>query len=277
MNLFEKMLSKYSLDTTTDVTNATRELMQEVALAGLYRGGFFDNAAFYGGSCLRIFYGLERFSENLDFSLLKANQKFSLRPYFKSIETEFNALGMAIEIKEKIKLNKTNIESAFLKQNTPIYNISIQNNKNIKIKFEVDTNPPLGFITENKLLLQPFSFFVKTYSLSDLFAGKMHALIYRNWKTRIKGRDWFDFEWYVKNGVELNLKHFAQRAFQSKHLLSDNLSKQEFINNLKNKVRSTDIEIAKNDIVSFIKDKRILNIWSSNYFLQLSDLIKFKE
>lgn len=275
MDLFDKMLSKYTIETTTDYTNATREVMQEIALAGLYRGGFFDVAAFYGGTCLRIFYGLERFSEDLDFSLLIPNRSFSLQPYFKAIETEFNALGIEIEIIEKNKSTHTSIESAFLKQTLPIYHINFDKNKNIKIKFEIDTNPPLGFETENKLLLQPFSYFVNTYSLPDLFAGKMHALLFRSWRNRVKGRDWFDFEWYIKNNVKLNLNHFSERAFQSKHLPKQTITKNEFVTLLKNKVNSTDIDLAKADVINFIKEKKSLDIWSTNYFLQIVDLIKF--
>lgn len=277
MNLFEKMLSGYTVETSTDLTNATRELMQEIALAGLYRGGFFDVAAFYGGTCLRIFYGLERYSEDLDFSLLTANQNFSLKPYFKSIETEFNALGIEIEITQKVKTSKTNVESAFLKQNSPIYNLNIQNNKQVKIKFEIDTNPPLGFTTENKLLVQPFSFFVNTYTLSDLFARKMYALLYRKWENRIKGRDWFDFEWYVRNKIELNLSHFSHRAYQSKHILSETITKQEFIEALVKKINTLDVNLAKNDVINFIKDKKALDIWSRDYFLHLTKLIKVKK
>ncbi|MBC7694085.1 MAG: nucleotidyl transferase AbiEii/AbiGii toxin family protein [Burkholderiales bacterium] len=269
------MLSKYTIETTTDYTNATREVMQEIALAGLYRGGFFDVAAFYGGTCLRIFYGLERFSEDLDFSLLIPNRAFSLQPYFKAIETEFNALGIEIEIIEKNKSTHTSIESAFLKQTIPIYHINFDKNKNIKIKFEIDTNPPLGFETENKLLLQPFSYFVNTYSLPDLFAGKMHALLFRSWRNRVKGRDWFDFEWYIKNNVKLNLNHFSERAFQSKHLPNQTITKNEFVTLLKNKVNSTDIDLAKADVINFIKEKKSLDIWSTNYFLQIADLLKF--
>ncbi len=275
MDLFDKMLAKYTIETTADFTNATREVFQEIALAGLYRGGFFDVAAFYGGTCLRVFYGLERFSEDLDFSLLVSNKSFSLKPYFKAIEIEFNALGIEIEILEKGKSTQTSIESAFLKQTIPIYHINFQNNQSIKIKFEIDTNPPLGFSTENKLLLQPFSYFVNTYSLPDLFAGKIHALLYRSWKNRVKGRDWFDFEWYVKNDVKLNLNHFSERAFQSKHLSKQTIAKNDFIELLKNKIHRTDIDLAKADVVNFVKDKKTLDIWSANYFLQIADLLKF--
>ncbi len=276
MEVLDKMLSKYKIDTATDVLNANREVMQEIALAGLYRGGFFNKASFYGGTCLRIFYGLDRFSEDLDFSLLKKDEDFKLEPYFNAVKTEFALLGIDVEISGKQKKISTNIESAFLKPTSPVYTLNIQSQKNIKIKFEVDTNPPLGFNVENKLLLQPFSFYVNCFTLPDLFAGKMHALLFRSWKTRIKGRDWYDFEWYVRNNSNLNLSHFAERAFQSQHLPDNNIEKDEFIKILKEKIESVDFKNAAAEVSVFIKDQSALEIWSKDYFLQLADMINFK-
>ena len=198
--------------------------MQEIALAGLYRAGFFEKAAFYGGTALRMFYGLNRFSEDLDFSLLKVDSDFSLDKYLEAILVEFDSLGMKVSVKEKQKTIHSNIESAFLKSETiwnelVLENIIPQNGldqkANIKIKLAVDTEPPLGFETEEKLLLKPFSFYVKCFTISDLFAGKMHALLFRKWKDNVKGRDWYDMEWYIKKGVSLNLKHFLLRAQDS--------------------------------------------------------------
>lgn len=276
MEVLDKMLSKYKIDTATDMLNANREVMQEIALAGLYRGGFFNKASFYGGTCLRIFYGLDRFSEDLDFSLLKKDEDFKLEPYFNAVKTEFALLGIDVEISGKQKKISTNIESAFLKPTSPVYTLNIQSKKNIKIKFEVDTNPPLGFDVENKLLLQPFSFYVNCFTLPDLFAGKMHALLFRSWKTRVKGRDWYDFEWYVRNNSNLNLSHFAERAFQSQHLQDNNIEKEEFIKILKGKIESVDFKNAAAEVSVFIKDQSVLKIWSKDYFLQLADMIKFK-
>ena len=186
------MLSRYPIATKDDLTNATHEVMQQITLAGLYRGGFFDQAAFYGGTCLRIFHGLQRFSEDMDFSLLQADENFTLENYFEQIITEFKAVGKDVEISRKAKSAQTNIESAFLKENTEIYDLKFTTEKRIKIKIEVDTQPPLDFATEYKLLLLPFSFMTRCYSLPDLYAGKMHAFLFRNWKTRVKGRDWYD-------------------------------------------------------------------------------------
>lgn len=194
-DIYDNMLSAYDLSTEQQKRNAIFEVNQQVILAGLYNGGFFDVAAFYGGTCLRIFHGLQRFSEDMDFSLLVPDGKFDFAKYFQPIIDEFAVVGREVEIKKKDKKNFGKVESAFLKDNTDVYDISFQTDKSIKIKIEVDTRPPLNFRTEQKLLLQPHSFMTRCFVLPDLFAGKMHALVYRVWKNRVKGRDWYDFEW----------------------------------------------------------------------------------
>ncbi|AFD06114.1 nucleotidyl transferase AbiEii/AbiGii toxin family protein [Solitalea canadensis] len=259
--------------------------MQEVALAGLNRAGFFEKAAFYGGTALRIFYGLNRFSEDLDFSLLKAEADFSLDKYLDAIVTEFDALGMQVSIREKEKSVVTNIESAFLKSETLwkeliLEGITPQNKVNervaIKIKLEVDTNPPSGFETEERLLLKPFSFYVKCFTAADLFAGKMHALLFRKWKNRVKGRDWYDLEWYIRKGIPLNLDHFLKRAMDSGDWSKDTISEQEIMNLLQEKIKSVSVEQIKDDIVRFIPDPSVVAIWSTQYFMDLTRLIRFK-
>ena len=277
MSVLEQMLDKYDTTSAEGASNGLREVMQEIALAGLYRGGFFDRAAFYGGTCLRIFYGLPRFSEDLDFSLLEQDADFSLEPYFKAVKEEFSALGLDVSIAIKEKTVQRGIESAFLKNNTQVFDLAVQLNKTIKIKFEVDTLPPPGFGTEEKLLLEPFSFYAKCFVLPDLFAGKMHALLFRRWKHRIKGRDWFDFEWYVKKGVPLNLSHFAQRAMQSGHLERVKLKEEEFRVLLTQKIGSLDVALAMDDISRFVQDVKPLKIWSREYFMQLADRMKIIE
>jgi len=276
MMIVEQMLAKYPAVTQQDKAHALREIMQEIALAGLYRGGFFEKAAFYGGTCLRIFYGLERFSEDLDFSLLKPEMEFSLEPYFKAIKREFNALGLSVDIQLKVKTNESAIDSVFLKNTSEIYDLRVDGAKTIKIKFEVDRDPPMGFLTEEKLLLQPFSFYTKCFSLSDLFAGKMHALLFRQWKNRVKGRDWYDFEWYVRRGVKLNLSHFCQRAKQSGDMAVADFSHAELLLLLREKIQELDIDLARQDVVRFIKEPDQLNIWSKDYFSQLVDRIKIE-
>ena len=177
--IFDNMLSRYDLTTEQQKRNAIFEVNQQVILAGLYAGGFFESAAFYSGTCLRIFHGLQRFSEDMDFSLLAQDDKFDFTKYFPDIIGTFAMVGREVEIKKKDKKNFGKVESAFLKDNTDVYDISFRTEKSIKIKIEVDTCPPLNFKTAQKLLLQPHSFMTRCFTLPDLFAGKMHALLYR--------------------------------------------------------------------------------------------------
>lgn len=269
------MLSRYEIRTKDDYTNALHEVMQQVTLAGLYRAGFFDKTALYGGTCLRIFYNLQRFSQDMDFSLLQPDENFRLEDYFDAIKSEFQMLGREIIITRKEKKTQTNVESAFLKDNTEIYNLAFSTEKNVKIKLEVDTQPPAGFATEHKLLLLPFSFMVRCYALPDLYAGKIHALLFRQWKNRVKGRDWYDFEWYVRNNVQLNFTHLQQRTEQINSIQRENFTPEIFRNSLREKILKTDMNLVKNDIRPFIKNPEEMNIWSAEYFLQLVDMIKF--
>lgn len=271
-SIFDEMLSRYDTDGDSNMRNALYEVMQQVVLSGLYRGGFFKEAAFYGGTCLRIFHGLKRFSEDMDFSLVEKNPSFSLETFFPAIIEEARLLGRDVTITRKDKRNFGRVESAFLKDNTDVYNITFQTERALKIKIEVDTNPPLHFNTEQKLLLRPFSFNVRCFTLPDLYAGKMHALVFRQWKNRVKGRDWYDFEWYVRNNIPLDFDHLRVRASEFNGI---DLTKDIFIDRLKERLGSTDIESVKADVVPYVMDRRELDIWSNDYFLQLSDMIRF--
>ena len=272
-DIYQNMLSEYDLSTDQAIRNATFEVNQQVILAGLYQGGFFDKAAFYGGTCLRIFHGLQRFSEDMDFSLLETNDNFDFIQYFQPIIDEFAAIGRHVEIKKKDKRNFGKVESAFLKGNTDVYDVSFQTEKSIKIKIEVDTNPPLQFSTEQKLLLEPRSFMTRCFTLPDLFAGKMHALVYRTWKNRVKGRDWYDFEWYVRHKVPLDFNHLQERI---KEFNGCEKNKEEFLEDLRNRLDSADINQVKADVLPFIKNPKELEIWSNDYFLQLASLMRFE-
>ena len=275
-DIFDQMLSRYEILTRDDERNAKHEVMQQVALAGLYRAQFFDKAAFYGGTCLRIFHGLQRFSEDMDFSLLKKDEDFSIENYFDSIENEFKALGRKVEIYKKEKKGQPQVESAFLKDNTDIYNIQFQTEPLIKIKLEVDKDPPLLFQTEHKLLLLPFSFMTRCLTLSGLFAGKMHAFLFRSWRNRVKGRDWYDFEWYIRNQIPIDFNHFLERTIQSESIERGSLTRNEFRELVKTKIENTKIELVIADVSPFIKKPKDLEIWSNEYFLQLVDLLQFE-
>jgi len=273
MTIFDQMISGYNPLSKRDKLNATYEVMQQIALAGLYRGGFFSKAAFYGGTCLRIFHGMDRFSEDMDFSLLEPDTNFNIEDYFPDIINEFHASGKEVSLAKKEKRTFGKVESAFLKDNTETYDLYFKTEKSVKIKIEVDTDPPLDFETEQKLILLPYSFMTRCYTLPNLFAGKVHALIFRNWKNRVKGRDWYDFEWYVRNGVPLNTSHLQSRIKQFNDL---NLSREEVINLLIDRLSSTDIELVKRDVVPFIKNPDTITIWSNDYFRQLAGMLKWQ-
>lgn len=271
--VYQKMLSQYDLSTMQKRRNGIFEVNQQIVLAGLYHGGFFDHAAFYGGTCLRIFHGLQRFSEDMDFSLLKPDDNFDFKKFFQPIIDQFVIVGREVEITKKDKKSFGKVESAFLKDTTDVYDISFRTEKSIKIKIEVDTQPPLEFSTEHKLLLQPYSFMTRCFTLPCLFAGKMHALVFRSWKNRVKGRDWYDFEWYVRNSVPLNFKHLQERIRQFNGII---VSQDEFLTMLKEKLANTNINQVKQDVMPFLKNPNELNIWSNDYFIQLSQMIKWE-
>ncbi|MDP3915424.1 MAG: nucleotidyl transferase AbiEii/AbiGii toxin family protein [Bacteroidota bacterium] len=208
-------------------------------------------------------------------SLLESDADFKLEAYFEPIKIEFNALGRVVEISKKDKKNQTNIESAFLKDDTAIYNVQFITERNIKIKIEVDINPPMGFTTEHKFLLLPLSFMARCYTLPDLYAGKMHALLFRSWKNRVKGRDWYDFEWHVRNNTALNFEHLRQRTSQFGSLGQEELTRENFKRLLKDKISVTNMEMVKADVRPFIKNPGEMDIWSKEYFTHLADLIQF--
>lgn len=271
--IFNQMMALHKREGDEGEKNALYEVMQQIVLSGLYRGGFFNEAAFYGGTCLRIFYGLRRYSEDMDFSLLTKNPDFSLEKYFPAIIEEARLLGREIAITKKDKRNFSRVESAFLKDNTDVYNLSFATDKTLKIKIEVDIDPPLGFRTEQKLLMLPFSFNTRCMIPSDLYAGKMHALIFRQWKNRIKGRDWYDFEWYVRNRIPLDFAHLNERA---KEFNGIEFTKEDFIKMLKERFSKADIKQVKADVLPFVENIHELDIWSNDYFVRLCDMIVFE-
>ncbi|QIV96806.1 nucleotidyl transferase AbiEii/AbiGii toxin family protein [Allofrancisella inopinata] len=281
------MLKRYVVETEIDLINALKEVFQEVTLLGLYSGGFFNKAAFYGGTALRILYGLNRFSEDLDFTLLEKDRSFDIEKYFPFIVDEFEALGVTIDLKKKTKQNTcSDIESAFLKNDTSIHTLNVHCNnlgdlldgihsgKRLKIKIEIDINPSLKFQIEPKTLLMPKTFNIMSMTLPNLFAGKMHAILFRNWKTRVKGRDWYDLEWYVKQNVKLNLEHLQERMYES-----GDLDRRTQLNSLMlkellcAKIDTLDIQGVIKEVSPFIKDKSVFDFWSRDYFRLLASKI----
>ncbi|MBA2369352.1 MAG: nucleotidyl transferase AbiEii/AbiGii toxin family protein [Candidatus Protochlamydia sp.] len=262
-----------------------REILQQTALLGLARHQFFQHAVFYGGTALRILYGLDRYSEDLDFSLLKPDPDFEFTPFLYGMQQELVAMGFELDIELRKKNEETGIWSAFLKGNTLSMLLSIHEKNKIKgvhpeqkiqIKLEIDIDPPLLHLPlENKLVKNPVPFYVSTYAKVDLFAGKMHAALCRNWKNRIKGRDWYDVIWYIQSGIPVNLVHLRERMRQTKHLHSKEIfGESELLERMHAKIDEIDWELAKSDIAMFIPDKQRLAIWSASFFHDLSNQIK---
>ena len=285
MTIFEQMIENYNPKTLEEKKNVIKEVLQEVVLAGLSKTDFFNHAAFYGGSALRIFYGINRFSEDLDFSLLVCNELFDLENYLKPVSEIINSIGLDFEVSKKEKTTKSNIDSAFIKGNTKetllfIYPNTddykqIIHNEKIMIKFEVDINPPLYAKTEIKYRLLPFPYQVRVYDMESLFAGKIHAVIARNWKFRIKGRDLYDFIYYLSLNTKVNLKHLEARLKQTNTIESDViLTKKILLQLLDDRFNSIDYEKAKEDVKPFIKDQASLDLWNSEFFKAIARNIK---
>lgn len=281
-NIIEQMLSKYEIKNTNDEINALKEIIQEIILSGLARGNFFDEAAFYGGTALRIFYKLDRFSEDLDFALIYPNKNFDLSKYFVYLEKELKAYGLNLEINTKQKNLESNITSAFVKGDTLEHILKFFPNeenhkynhmlKNIKIKFEVDINPPSGATYEEKYKLLPSPHQIKVYDKGSLFAGKIHAILCRNWKTRTKGRDLYDYIIFLANNTKVNLELVKNKLIESNYINSnDKFSIDDLKKLLINKFKEIDYTEAKEDVIPFIKNTESLNIWSSEFFISITE------
>jgi len=276
-----EMLKKYSAESVFDKKNAVKEIMQELVLCGLSRSGFFKHAAFYGGTALRIFYGLDRFSEDLDFSLSAPDPDFELSEYFPDLKKELASYGLNVEISEKRKTRESPVRSAFLKGNTKEHFLlfyasdaaaaGIAGDEIIKIKFEVDTNPPDGANFEHKYRLLPSPYEITLYDIPSLFAGKVHAVICRAWKSRVKGRDLYDYIFYLSRGTKINLAHLKARLVQSEAWKNeDDFTVEDAKSLLCGRFDAIDYEQAKNDVRPFIKDASALGIWNADFFKQIT-------
>lgn len=282
-SVIELMLQKYSCASVEEYKNALKEIVQEITLLALFRSNFFDNAAFYGGTALRIFYGVQRFSDDLDFSLLKKNNNFKLTPFFGYISDELRSFGFEMNVVTKSKVAETAIESAFIKGNTLIHLLKIKainppvsgvhTDELLKIKLEVDTDPPLGAEYEVKYLLMPIPFHVRVFSPGSLFAGKVHALLCRGWNNnRVKGRDLYDYVWYLSQKIPLNINHLKQRMIQTRHLQENCiLDRMSIAKLLDKKFKSIDFKQAQTDVMPFIKNIAELQMWSAEFFMAITD------
>jgi predicted nucleotidyltransferase component of viral defense system len=282
------MLAPYNCKTPDDYKNAFKEIVQEITLLALARQNFFSNAAFYGGTALRLCHGLNRFSEDLDFTILNPDKKFSLENYLKGVESELSTYDLKVSVEQKKKTIESNIESAFLKANTIEILLAIEGwekkkipmNKNdrISIKLEIDTEPPTpSGETEIKYATLPIPYSYKILTLPSLFAGKLHSVLCREYKSgRVKGRDFYDFIWYLNSKAAIDFPYLKAKLIQSGHWNE----KEEFnLNELKKLLREkfskTNWENAKKDVLPFIKDPFEVEVWSKDFFLSLVERIDF--
>jgi predicted nucleotidyltransferase component of viral defense system len=275
--IIQHRLLSYQCQTVLEQENALKEIAQEIALLALSRTNFFKVASFQGGTCLRILYGLERFSEDLDFILDKSDPQFDWKNYLENMAEEFSAYGFTLEIQQRQKVEKT-VKSAFLKTNSLGGILLLKdfrtNKPKMRIKLEIDSNPPAGSQYELKYLDFPLPFAIKTQDMPSLFAGKCHALLCREY---VKGRDWYDFIWYISRKTPVNYQ-FLQNAlnqvgpWQGK---KTSVTDQWLIDQLKTKIQSIDWKEAKLDVAQFLRPNELasLSIWSEEFFLSRLDKV----
>lgn len=285
-SVFEIMLNKYQPKDNSERENAIKEIVQEIVLSGLSRGGFFDKAVFYGGTCLRIFHGLNRFSEDLDFALLNKDEDFKIEDYFPAIKKELISYGLDMDVVKKEKSKGDNdIQSAFVKGNTQILLMTFFPNNNevdnvikdqtIKIKFEIDTDNPKGGVVETKYRLLPAPYEIKVFDEPTLFAGKIHAILCREYKNRIKGRDYYDYLFYCAKGTKINFEYLENKLKNSNKISSDTKLDLPLLKKmLQERFASVDYNLARKDVSSFIMDQESLSLWSKELFLSTLDYLK---
>ena len=278
--ILEQMVEAYQPKNNEEKRNFVKEVMQEITLCALSKAGFFDVAAFYGGTALRIFYGLDRFSEDLDFSLMMKNKDFDLSTYVPSLKRIVQSFGLNVEVEIKHKTLDSAIQSAFLKGDTIEQFLlfypndlvtGINKNEKVKIKFEIDTMPAGLATYETKYRLLPMPYSIKLYDEASLFSGKIHALICRSWKSRVKGRDLYDYVFYLTRNTKFNLDHLREKLNESHYISQEDKFDVDFVKALLiARFNEIDFNDAKKDVLPFITDTSILDIWSKEFFIAIT-------
>lgn len=272
VKIIQDKLDSYQCQSTQEEDYALKEITQELVLNSLYNSGFFKKAAFQGGTALRILHGLMRFSEDLDFALVEPDKKFDLNSYLSSMNTELRAFGYDVKVEGRSSANA--VQNTFLKDDSLGRLLKVQYPKSdgpkraLKIKLEVDTNPPAGAKTETKFLNFPINFSVTAHDVPSLFAGKSHALLCRDY---IKGRDWFDFIWYVGQKAVPNFG-FLSNALEQLGPWKGKLIKANidwYGKEMSTRIKEVDWDKAKADVQRFLRpvDVKTLELWNEKFFL----------
>ncbi len=272
ITIIQERLKSYNSLSKQEELSALKEIYQEIALAGLARSDFFKLAAFQGGTALRIVHQLKRFSEDLDFILLKPSDSFQWQSYLKAIEIEFNSFGVNLEIKERADA-KGAIKTAFLKEDSfakileLTYDRLPSDEQKITIKLEIDTKPPGASNFENAFLSYPYPFSILIQDFPSLFASKCHALLCRKYE---KGRDWFDFLWYLSRRTPINYLLLKNALYQAGPYKEQEIpySKEWLCKELEKKVSDVDWKSAKRDVENFLRseERKFVENWSKEFF-----------
>jgi len=273
------MMNRYPTRTLLEKENALKEICQEIILYGLSQTNFFSRAAMYGGTAMRLFLGLDRFSEDLDFVIKKEEPFFAWETYSSAVKRAFASCGLEGDIVIK-KKSENAVSSAFFVETAKdalllIYPNDLEASKIVfnqktKIKFEVSLNPNPQAHYQQGYLEYPTSFGVSLLDPSSLFSGKICAILYRDWKSRAKGRDFYDFAFYVRKGIKPNVA-YLQEEIRRKEGSGSAPDYQTILLQVKRRFHEIDFEQAKKDVLPFIQDSSRLGVWGEDYFSQLAD------
>ena len=272
INIIEEKLASYDADNTLEEEHAIKEILQEIALYGLWRSGFFERAAFQGDTSLRILYGMTRYSEDLDFVLKEADSRFNWQPFLDGMSECFEDFGLRPEMVDRSRMDRR-IKQALIKENSMGRQLNLSfyrdsPSRKQKIKLEIDVDPPNHSGFAYRYLDFPLDFEVCHQDLSSNFALKIHALLCRNY---VKGRDWYDFNWYVKSGAFPNIAHLQSALYQwgpwQKQQLE--IDRRWLQTALINKISTIDWRQAASDVERFLpqQEQHSLQLWSERFFI----------
>ena len=256
---------KLSVD---DNLNLIREYIQAYFLYVIYRKKYYQDIVFTGGTALRFVYRIKRFSEDIDFSLSARVTQIDFNLMMSDIAREFKQAGYAVEIKAKTRLT---VNSAFLKFSGIMFETGLSPLKDEKflIKVEIDSHPPAGGIEAHTMVSTPFMFYLLHYDLKSLFAGKVHALLCREYT---KGRDWYDLMWYLSKfkDIEPNyimLNNAMAQTSKNPTLINQGNWKME----IKRVLRTLDWVKVRNDVKRFLEDPAELELLTPETLINLVD------
>ena len=271
IDLLRKRLQTHAAGNAVQEEQALKEMLQELALYALWRGGFFEIAAFQGGTSLRILHGLPRFSEDLDFILLKPDPTFQWAHYFESLTSVLEQFGVRCELTDRSRMDRT-VRQAMLKDDSigrqlDLSFFDVDNAGKLRVKLEIDTNPPAGTGTSWHYLDFPMDFEVCAQDLPSNYALKLHALLCRPY---LKGRDWFDFVWYSRQQTRPNLQHLSH-ALNQAGPWKDQLVRVDvpwLADTLSAKINTINWPLAAQDVAPFLPpaEQASLALWSERFF-----------